>query len=109
MVVRDHSRPARAFHSTWGAGLVTAAAQRLPQPGSSSSWCCQQPMRPARMDRAKGWGGEGDEQPWMAGHRLGHALTAPQPGGEQVELVALIGRRAGGAHGRSAVAAGLEG
>jgi hypothetical protein len=52
----------------------------------------QPPLRSPRVDRAEGGGGEGDEQPWRASHRLGHALAAAQPGGEELELVALIGR-----------------
>jgi hypothetical protein len=44
----------------------------------------------------------------MSGYRLGHALATAQPGGEELEAVALIGRRAGRTHRDSAVAAGLE-
>jgi hypothetical protein len=44
----------------------------------------------------------------MTGDRLGDALAAPKPGGQQVELVGLVGRRAGGADRGPAVAAGFE-
>jgi hypothetical protein len=68
----------------------------------------QQPLRPAGVHRTEGGGGEGDEQPRMPAHHLGDALAAPHAGGEQVELVGLVGGRAGGAHGGPAVAAGLQ-
>ena len=68
----------------------------------------QQPLRSARVDRAEGRGGEGHEQSGMPADRPGDALAASQPGGQELEAVGLIGGRAGGAHGRSAVAAGLQ-
>src|SRR4029453_4467626 len=44
----------------------------------------------------------------MPADRLGDALAAAQAGGEQVELVGLVGGRAGGTHRGPAVPAGLQ-
>jgi hypothetical protein len=52
--------------------------------------------------------GEGHEQPGMAGHRLADTLAAPQTSGEEVELVGLVGRRAGRTNRGPPIAAGLE-
>src|SRR4030095_13659959 len=68
----------------------------------------KRPLRPARVDQAEAGSGEGHEQPRMPTDRLRHALAAPQPGGKKVELVGLVGRRAGGAHRGPSVATGLE-
>ena len=113
-----------------GAGLVAAGTQRLPQPGVvgvvalpaarpaamraplalpvGMAGVHQPPLGLAGVDPAEGWRGEGHEQPWMGGHRLGDALAAPQPSGQELEAVGLVGRRAGGAHRRPPVAARLE-
>jgi hypothetical protein len=68
----------------------------------------QQPLGLAGVDPAEGGGGEGHEQPWMASHPLRDTLAAAQPGRQELELVTLVGRRAGGAHRDPAVAARLE-
>jgi hypothetical protein len=44
----------------------------------------------------------------MGGHRLRDALAAAQPGRQELEGVALVGRRAGGADRGPPVAAALE-
>src|SRR5215218_2466938 len=52
----------------------------------------------AGVDLAEAGGGEGDEQPRMAGHGVGDALAAFQPSGKELIAVGLVGRRAGRAH-----------
>ena len=44
----------------------------------------------------------------MGCHCLGDTLAPSQPSGQELEAVALVGRRAGGAHRRPPVAARLE-
>src|SRR5215211_1056877 len=62
----------------------------------------------AGVDLAEAGGGEGDEQPRMAGHGLGDALAAFQPSSKELIAVGLVGRRAGRAHRGPTVAAGLQ-
>src|SRR5215218_6292912 len=62
----------------------------------------------AGVDLAEAGGGEGDEQPRMAGHGVGDALAAFQPSGKELIAVGLVGRRAGRAHRGPTVAAGLQ-
>ena len=68
----------------------------------------QPPLGLAGMDLAERRRGEGHEQPGMAGHRLGDALAATQPSGEEVELVGLVGRRAGRADRSPPITARLQ-
>src|SRR4029453_18318888 len=68
----------------------------------------QPPLGLAGVDPTKRWRGEGHEQPWMGGHSVGDALAAPQPGGQELVAVGLVGRRAGGTHRHPSVAAGFQ-
>src|SRR4029450_8464586 len=68
----------------------------------------QPPLGLAGVDSAERWRGEGHEQPRMHRHRLGDTLAASQPSGQELEAVALVGRRARGAPRRPPVAACLE-
>jgi hypothetical protein len=110
-----------------GARLVAARAQRLPQPGIVVVVALpaahppavraplplpvgvagepQQALGLPGMDPAEGGSGEGDEQPRMPAHGLGDALAAAEAGGQELEAVGLVGRRA---RRGAAVAARLE-
>jgi hypothetical protein len=68
--------PAASPGAMRAAGTLAVGVTRQHQPT----------LRFPRMYAAEAGGGEGDEQPRMGGHRLGDALAALQPGGE--ELVA---------------------
>ena len=61
---------------------------------------------PAGVDRAEAGGGEGDEQPRMAGDAVGDALAAVQTGPDQLVGVGPVGGGAGGAARLAPVAAG---
>jgi hypothetical protein len=96
-------------------GVIAGRAQRLPQPrvvllvampaaspgamrtaGTLAVGVTRQhqpPLRSARVDAAEAGGGEGDEQPRMGGHRLGDALAALQPGGQELVGVSPVGGR----------------
>jgi hypothetical protein len=50
----------------------------------------QPPLRLAGVDAAEGWGGEGDEQPRMDGDRVGDALAALEPSGEELVGISPI-------------------
>jgi hypothetical protein len=102
------------------ASLVAASTQRLPQPGvvevvalpaadpaavraaltlpEGMAGVHQPPLGLAGVDLAERWRGEGHEQPWMLGHRLGNALATPQTGGQKLEAVSPVGRRARATH-----------
>ena len=68
----------------------------------------QQPLRLAGVDPAKRWRGEGHEQPGMPGYRVGDALATSEAGGQELELVGLIGRRAGGTDRHPPIATRLQ-
>jgi hypothetical protein len=65
-------------------------------------------LRLAGVDLAKGGGGEGHKQSRMGADRLGDALAAPEAGGQELEAVGLVGRRAGGADRHPPVATRLQ-
>jgi hypothetical protein len=62
----------------------------------------------AGVDPAEAGGGEGHEQPRMLADRVGHALAALEPGGEELVGIGPVGRGAGRAAGLAAGAARLE-
>jgi hypothetical protein len=68
----------------------------------------EQPLRLPGMHPPEGWSGEGRKQPRMPDHRLGDTLAASEAGGQELELIGLVGGRAGGADRHPAVAAALE-
>jgi hypothetical protein len=68
----------------------------------------QPPLGLAGVDPAEARGGEGHEQPRMLVDRLGHALAALEPSGEQLVGIHAIGGRTRGAAGLAAGAAGLQ-
>jgi len=53
----------------------------------------QAPLGLAGVDPAEAGGGKGHEQPRMHADRLGDALAALEPGGEQLVGIGLVGRR----------------
>ena len=60
---------------------------------------------PGAVDRAEGWGGEGDEEAGPVADRGGDVLAAEQARADQVEGVAGVEAGAGGANGCASVAA----
>ena len=68
----------------------------------------QPPLRLPRVDPAEAGGGEGHEQPRMPADRLGDALAALEPGGEELVGVGPVGGRTRRAAGLPAGAARLE-
>jgi hypothetical protein len=68
----------------------------------------QPPLRLPRVDSAEAGGGEGDEQARMGGHRLGDALAALEPRGEELVGVGAVGGRTRWAAGLAAGAARLQ-
>ena len=111
-------------------GVIAGRAERLPQPrvvgvvavpaaipdavGAAGTLAVgvtgqhQPPLRLARVDAAEAGGGEGHEQPRMLADRLGDALAALEPGGQELVGVGPVGGRTRRAAGLPAGAARLE-
>jgi hypothetical protein len=68
----------------------------------------QPPLGLAGVDPAEAGGGEGHEQPRMLADRLGDALAALQPSGEQLVGIGPVGGRTRGTFGLQAGAARLQ-
>ena len=90
-----------------GAGDV-AAVRAAPVFGVAAGAARQHGLaaHAAGVDRAEGGGGEGGEHARVGSDRFGDALATGQARAHQLPGVALIQRRAGGAGGFAAVAAG---